>query len=533
MREREIQKLKTEKFDLLVIGGGATGSGVAVDASSRGLRAALIERRDFSSETSSRSTKLVHGGVRYLQTAIMQLDPGQLELVREALHERGNFLRNAPHLAHDLPIMTPIYSWFEAFYYFIGLRVYDFLARNNRMPSTKFRFKSGLLRDYPMLNGEGLKGGLLYHDGQFDDARMNVALTLTARELGATTLNYVEFISPVKLGGKTVGAQLRDVLTGETWETRARVVVNATGAFSDSIRFKDNPAAHPMLKASTGSHLILDHSFIPPDRGILIPKTQDGRVVFILPWNGKTLVGTTDNAAPISENPKPTDEDIHFILETVRPFYKNPPTQKDILSSWTGLRPLVSEPTHSGTASLSRDHVIDVSNSGILSIMGGKWTTYRKMAEDVVDRAIELADLHAACDSRTENMKVIGAYGFSEELAHDLQTEFQVPQTIASHLVRSYGDRATEILRISKNGYPGLLHPKHPYLEAEVIYGVQYESAQTIVDILARRTRLSFLDLNGALESIPRVADLMSPLLDWTDEFKENQIRAAREYLAI
>lgn len=531
MREKDIQKLKTQKFDLLVIGGGATGAGIAVDAASRGLKVALVERRDFSSETSSRSTKLVHGGVRYLENAVKNLDPEQLDLVREALKERGNFLRNAPHLAHDLAIMTPVYSWFQAFYYFAGFRVYDFLARNNTMPSTRFKLKKALLKEFPMLNETGLKGGLLYHDGQFDDARMNISLAKTAEELGATVTNYVEFAGHIKENGKIVGGNLKDVFTGDTWNTFAKVVVNATGAFTDAVRLLDNPDALPMLKASSGTHIVLEAKFTAQRRGILIPKTKDGRVVFILPWNGKTLVGTTDNESPILENPKPSENDIDFLLETVAPYYKTPPTKADILSQWTGLRPLVSDPTQNETASISREHVIDVSPSGLISIAGGKWTTYRKMAEEVVDKAIEAGNLNTRSDSRTEDMMVAGADGFSLEYADELAVKHVLPLPIAYHLADSYGDRAEDVLKIVDMGYTSLLHPKHAYLDAEVIYGVHAESARTIVDVLARRTRLAFLDQQAALDCVPKVADLMAPLLKWTGEFKQSQIQAAIDYL--
>lgn len=529
VRKKEIEKLKTEKFDLLVIGGGATGTGVAVDAAYRGLKVALVERRDFSSETSSRSTKLVHGGVRYLENAVKQLDPEQLDLVRDALKERGNFLKNAPHLAHSLAIVTPVYSWWEALYIFLGLRVYDFLARNNSMPSTRFKFKTTFLKEFPMLDEKGLKGGLLYYDGQFDDARMNLCLAKTAQELGAVTVNYTQVESLLKKNGSVVGARMKDVLSGETWETFAKVTVNATGPFSDQLRVLDSPKSLPMLKASSGSHIILDGRYVPRTQGILIPKTKDGRVVFILPWHGKTLVGTTDNAAAIVENPKPTEEDIHFILETVAPLYRKPPTRSDILSSWTGLRPLVFDPEQKGTAALSRDHVIEVSQAGLLSIAGGKWTTYRKMAEELVDKAIEVGTLRPQWEIGTEELKVAGAQKYGPELVEELK-EKNIPEASAEHLAGAYGDRAFEVLAYAEKGNIRLLHPNHPYLEAEVLYGVKAEFACTIVDILARRTRLSFLDQEAALESISKVASLMAPVLGWSGETTQQQIRSAIDY---
>lgn len=531
MRKKEIDKLKSRRFDLLVIGGGATGTGIAVDAQSRGLSVALIERRDFSSETSSRSTKLVHGGVRYLENAVKDLDPGQLELVRDALKERTNFFRNAPHLSHDLPILTPVYSWFEAGYYFTGLRTYDFLARNKSVPSTSFKMKGAVLKEFPMLNEKGLKGGLLYHDGQFDDARMNVSLAKTAIEHGVVALNYVELVSLIKEGGKIAGVQLRDTLTGEIWNTYAKVVANATGAFTDSIRLMDDPDAVRMLSASSGSHIILDAKYISPQTGILIPKTEDGRVVFILPWNGKTLVGTTDNAAEICENPKPSQSDVDFILETVAPLYKNPPTEKEILSRWTGLRPLVCDPQQKGTASLSRDHVIDVSVSGLVSIAGGKWTTYRKMAQDLVDKVVETGNLQTESESKTEDMSIAGAHHFTPELGRELALKYKIATNVTLHLTQAYGDRAEDILRIAQKSGRKLLHPKHPYLEAEVQYGVIAEAAQTIEDILARRTRMGFLDEQAALDSVERVSELMAPLLQWDEAQRQKRIQSAKEYL--
>ena len=410
-RKAQLEQLQQGMFDVLVIGGGATGTGVALDAVSRGLKTALVERDDFSAGSSSRSTKLVHGGVRYLEQAVKGLDRTQFNLVRDALKERAVLLSNAPHLAHPLPILTPLYNWFQIPYMMIGLKLYDALAGRANLKSSRFVGREEALRRFPMLKKEGLRGAVLYYDGQFDDARMNVSLALTAAHEGAAVANHLEVTKLLKGGGRVAGASVRDTLSGETWDVRAKVVVNATGPFTDAIRHLDDEGAAPMLTASSGVHIVLDGHFSPPGTGLLIPQTDDGRVLFLLPWLGYTLFGTTDHPAAIEPNPQPSEDDIDYLLSYLGRYFDVPATRDDILATWSGLRPLVSDPKAADTAKVSRDHVVNTSSSGLVTVAGGKWTTYRKMALDTVDEVLKVGHLQAG-PSRTEQLKLVGAEAF-------------------------------------------------------------------------------------------------------------------------
>jgi glycerol-3-phosphate dehydrogenase len=529
-REESINQLKQTSFDLLVIGGGATGTGIALDAATRGLKVALVERDDFASGTSSKSTKLIHGGVRYLEAAVKTFDRGQLQLVRDALHERATLLKIAPHLTRPLAILTPLYKWYEGPYYRIGLKIYDWLAgRSNLFPS-RWMGRKEALAQFPKLKEKGLKGGVVYSDGQFDDARMNVTLALTADEEGAVVANHVEVLSMIKTSGRLSGVQVQDRIGGEKFEIKAKVLVNATGPFADSLRKMDDPNAPPLLSASSGVHVVLHERFCPPNTGLLIPKTDDGRVLFFLPWLGHTLVGTTDNPAPLSRDPKPTEEDIRYILHHVEKYLGIPVMREDVMAAWSGLRPLVSDPKAADTAHLSRDHFVQVSDSGLITITGGKWTTYRKMSLDTVNEAVKRAGLHAG-PSRTEATLLVGGKNFRPERKEELAQKFGLAPDVAYHLNRSYGDRAERLVRLAQEGYGTRLSPDHPYLEAEVLYGVREEGAQTAVDILARRMRLAFLDHAATRAALPRVIELMAKELGWDPLRRDEEKKKMLEYL--
>lgn len=529
-RDEALTRLKEDKFDILVIGGGATGAGIALDAATRGLKTALVERDDFASGTSSKSTKLIHGGVRYLEQAVMGLDKGQLHLVKDALKERAVLLKNAPHLTRPLALLTPLYKRFEKPYYRVGLKMYDWLAgKANLFPSKGVNAKKAL-QLFPMLKSKNLKGGVIYSDGQFDDARMNVAIAMTAFEQGAAIANHVEVKELLKGDGKLCGAHVLDRLSGEEFSIHAQVVINATGPFADSIRKMDDPKAPSMLKVSSGIHIVLDRRFSPPDTGLLIPKTEDGRVLFLLPWLNHTLVGTTDNPAKIETNPKASEQDIDYILRHIKLYFDLPIGRQDVLAAWSGLRPLVSNPKKSDTAKLSRDHVIEKSESGLLTITGGKWTTYRKMALDAVDYAMKIGGLKAGA-SKTEATKLVGGRRYKASLRKELAEEFGFSDEVAHHLALAYGGRARDVVEIAQQGYSGLLAMGHPYLEAEVPYVVRNEMAQSAVDVLARRTRLAFLDRQAAIAALPRVVELMSKELAWDEKRRERESKEALEYL--
>lgn len=514
-RHDRLRRLADESFDILVIGGGATGTGTALDAASRGLKVALVERMDFAEGTSSRSTKLVHGGVRYLEQAVMHADRSQFNLVREALRERALLLKNAPHLAQPLPLLTPIYGAFELPYYFTGLKLYDMLAGKANLQPSRLIGKKEAYNRFPMLKRKGLRGAVEYHDGQFDDARMNVALALTAAESGAVVVNHLEVTELTKRAGRVTGAVAVDRLErGRTIEIAAKVVVNATGPFADAVRKLDEPGVPDMLKASSGVHVVLPARFSPPGTGLLIPKTEDGRVLFLLPWLGRTLVGTTDNPATVEPHPRPETADIEYILRHVRQYFDLPVGVADVLSAWSGLRPLVErehvdEAGGGQTARLSRDHLIVTSESGLVTITGGKWTTYRKMAEDAVDSAVEVGRLEPKNGSLTADLPLVGAVGFTASGHEKLASRFGLPEDVARHLHRSYGSLAYKVLDNGGGARQQRLVPDHPYIEAEVVYARDHEYACFAEDVLARRLRLSFLDRAAAAAARPRVEELM------------------------
>lgn len=528
-RTNALNRLHRETFDVLVIGGGATGAGVALDAVSRGLRTALVERDDFSAGTSSRSTKLVHGGVRYLEQAVKKLDAGQFNLVRDALRERATLIRIAPHLAHPLPILTPLYNALQIPYMLTGLKMYDALAGRANLKGSRFVGREEAVRRFPMLKKEGLRGGVLYYDGQFDDARMNVALTLTAAKEGAAVANHAEVTGLLKEGGRLTGASVKDTLTGSSFDIHASVVVNATGPFTDGIRKLDDPATEPMLTASSGIHIVLNGRFSPPDTGLLIPKTDDGRVLFLLPWLGYTLFGTTDNPADIEANPTAGAADVDYLLGYLKRYFDVPATEDDVLATWSGLRPLVSDPKAADTAKVSRDHVVNTSASGLVTVAGGKWTTYRKMALDTVDEALRVGGLKAG-PSRTENLKLIGAEGFSPDGAARLQREYGLESDVANYLHSAYGDQAGKVAELSRE-YPGRLVAGHPQLAAEVVYSARFEDACTATDFLARRTRLAFLDQRAALAALPKVVSLLGEALGWDKTRQEREQADFKRYL--
>ena len=531
-RAERLAKLASEPFDLLVIGGGATGAGTALDAASRGLKVALVERHDFAQGTSSRSTKLVHGGVRYLEQAVKHADRSQFNLVREALRERAVLLKNAPHLAHPLPLLTPIYSALELPYYFTGLKLYDMLAGRANLKPSRLVSKGDAVERFPMLKRTGLRGAVEYHDGQFDDARMNVALALTAVNHGAVVLNHVAVTDLVKANGRVTGAVVRDTFQPDALiEVRAKVVVNATGPFVDAIRRLDEPDVQEMLKTSSGVHIVLPDRFSPPGTGLLIPKTEDGRVLFLLPWLGHTLVGTTDNPATVSADPRPEAEDVEYILRHVRQYFDLPVETSDVLSAWSGLRPLVEPGNHAGvghhlpgaaeaaydgraangsTARLSRDHTIVVSAAGLVTITGGKWTTYRKMAEDAVDTAVSSGALEPRNASTTANLPLLGGAAFAPDGAPALQEHYGLAPDVADYLHHAYGDRAATVAELASSGLGERLAGGHPYLEAEVVYARDHEDAYFADDVLARRLRLSFLDSAAAEAARPRVEELLT-----------------------
>lgn len=503
MRENILNTLRQVKaWDIIVIGGGATGLGTAVEAVSRGYKTLLLEKYDFAKGTSSRSTKLVHGGVRYLAQ-------GNLPLVREALHERGLLRRNAPHLVKDLSLVVPGYAWWSQLYYGAGLKLYDLLAGRLGLGHSQFLNEQATLEHVPTLQRSGLRGGILYHDGQFDDARLAITLMRTFMDQGGLALNYAPVTGLMKTAGKLTGVQAQDAETGETFELESKAVVNATGVFVDAVRRLDNPSAKAMLSPSQGVHLVVDPRFLPGNTALMIPKTEDGRVLFALPWHGKTLIGTTDTPVDHPEyEPRPLEAEIDFILRTIAHYLNLAPTRADVLSVFVGQRPLVKANDTVSTAALSREHTICVSESGLLTITGGKWTTYRKMGEDVIDRVIQQGRLPPK-RSVTATLRL---HGWT-----------QMP---AAAPLDVYGSDTTSILHLP--GADKLLHARLPYTEAEVRWAAQYEMARTVEDVLSRRTRSLLLDAAASLEAAPRVAMILAEAFGLGQDWQQAQIAAYR-----
>jgi glycerol-3-phosphate dehydrogenase len=504
-----------ERWDILVIGGGATGVGIAVDAASRGYRTLLLEQQDFGKGTSSRSTKLIHGGVRYLRQ-------GNLGLVMEALRERGRLARNAPHLVYELGFVVPAYTWWERPFYGLGLSLYDVLAGGGPFAATRLLSKKETLKRLPTLRAGGLRGGVLYSDGQFDDARLLIALVLTAIDRGAVALNYVRVIGLTRgADSRVTGVIAQDAEAGATAEIAARVVINATGPFCDEVRRLAEAAALPMITPSQGLHLVFDRSFLPGDHALMVPETPDGRVMFAIPWQGHTLIGTTDTAVEETTlEPRPHEAEIDFILETAGRYLERAPTRGDVLSAFVGIRPLVRQSRALTTAALSRDHTISVEPSGLVTITGGKWTTYRRMAEDCVDRAAPLAGLPPRrCVTRS-----LLIHGHHEDASSF--GPLAVYGNDAYH-VRDLIQKEPEL------GTP--LHPAFSYCGAEVVWAARREFARTVEDVLARRTRALFLNARAAVEMAPRVAELLAHELGrdaaWQRQQVEDFARLAEGYM--
>jgi glycerol-3-phosphate dehydrogenase len=489
-------------WDMAVIGGGATGMGVAVDAAARGLSVVLLEAHGFGKGTSSRSTKLVHGGVRYLEQ-------GNIPLVMSALKERGLMRQNAPHLVHDLAFIVPNYSWWEAPFYGIGLKLYDLLAGKYGFGASKLLSKEETMKRLRALEPEGLLGGVIYYDGQFDDARLLIHLAMTAADHGAALLNYCPATGLLRDGeGYVNGVTARDSETGEELTIAARMVVNATGVFTDSVRQMADPNAEQLVVTSQGIHLVFDRSFLKSETALMVPKTSDGRVLFVIPWHGHAVAGTTDTPvdAPSLE-PRPLEEEIEFVLETASRFFARPPSRKDVLAVFVGLRPLVKG--EGKTSALSRDHVIHVDTSGLLTITGGKWTTYRHMAEDCVDHAITLGKLtDVACN--TKNLRIHGYLEDSESLGS----------------LEVYGSDAEAIRALAEDPVlAAQLHSGLPYIAAEVVWAARAEMARTVEDVLARHTRALFLNAAAAIAMAEPVARLLAVELGRDEAWVEVQVK--------
>jgi glycerol-3-phosphate dehydrogenase len=502
-------------WDVLIIGGGATGLGIAVDAASRGFRTLLLEQHDFAKGTSSRSTKLIHGGLRYLKQ-------GNFRLVRESLHERGLLARNAPHLVSPLAFVIPCYRAGEKAFYRFGLKAYDALSGKLRIGASQGLDPSMVAEHLPTIRTQGLRGGVLYWDGQFDDARLAIALARTAVDLGACVLNYFPVTALTKSSGRINGVVARDGELNREFTIPARTVINATGVFTDSIRAMDLRQELPSVAPSRGAHIVLDGSFLPGKSALMSPNTEDKRVLFAIPWHGHVVVGTTDTAVQeINLEPHPSRSEIEFLLHHAGLYLSRKPGPDDILSTFAGLRPLAQAASQRNTALLPRDHIITVSPSGMISVTGGKWTTYRHMAEETLDRAIQVAGLPVrACT--TAGLPVHGS---------------TLSPTAGNLRFASYGSDASLLLELEQADaqLKERLHPALPYFAVEVVWEVRNGMARTVEDILARRTRSLFLNARASIEAAPKVARLMADALQKNQEWEQRQVAAftalAQHYL--
>lgn len=559
-RDKLLSRLD-KPFDLIVVGGGAVGTGVALDATTRGLNVCLLEKNDFASETSSKSTNLAHGGVRYLEKAIFQASGEQLSLVVQALRERDCMLKTAPHLCNVLPIMIPVYKWWQVPYYFVGCKLYDWLAGMKSLrASTIYLFESASAIA-PMIDNTALKAACVYHDGIFNDARMNASLAITAIEKGATVLNYMEVELLIKEDGKIVGVTARNKESDEPYEIRATAVVNATGPFADNFLGldKDVKPSTNMVVPSLGVHVVLPKHYCPSSVGVLDPTTQDSRLMFFLPWQGKVLAGTTERSMKsVDENPAPTEGEIQEILGELQKYLAFPVHRDDVLSAWSGIRPLVNQNSEGiATEQMARSHLITQSASGLVTVTGGRWTTYREMAEETVDRVVSAFDFKKPVGKCvTKSLVLVGGDNYGPTFLAQLMHEYDIPLTLANHLSHNYGLRAPLILEMYRecdfNKLPvalathdnfeisddenrserSLYEPfDEPFTIAELKYALRYEYVRAPLDFLARRSRMAFLNAREAMNAVEGVVKVMKEELKWDEATTQQLIDEARGYI--
>ncbi|MCP9761630.1 glycerol-3-phosphate dehydrogenase/oxidase [Lacihabitans soyangensis] len=529
-RNENLERIKTEHFDVCVIGAGASGAGVALDAALRGLKVALIDKGDFSCETSSKSTKLIHGGVRYLEQAFKNLDFGQLKQVKHGLAERKYLLSNGSHLSRPLGIITPVFSLIEGLYYTIGLKMYGWFAKNDQLPAARWLSKKEMILGSPDITQKA-HSAVMYFDGQLDDARFALALSQTAHQQGVATANYIALTDFKKdNSNKIIAATLKNTLNGETFEIKSKVFVNCTGPFADHLRLLANPAEQARIKPSKGVHIVIPKKYFNGEKALLIPKTNDGRLVFVIPFQSEIMIGTTDTKYDnLNEEPLLNNSEIDYLLETAERYLKAIPTKNEIKSGFGGIRPLISakKKNPNDTKTLLRDHEVEIDEeSGLVSLLGGKWTTYRLMAQDTCDAICEILGSSNVC--KTKDFKLLGS-----------QTIFQTkrpenfPLECFEHLINSYGDQTPKILSLIEQR-PELLskiHLDYPFIKAEVIYACEYEMAQTVRDFFARRTRWEILDWNACIVSIETVAELMEEALGWDSERKDLEVESYKGLL--
>jgi glycerol-3-phosphate dehydrogenase len=531
-RAEELSSIAGNHFDLCVIGGGATGAACALDAQLRGIQTVLLEAGDFAGATSSAATKIIHGGVRYLEEAFRGADLQEYHVLVRALHERVRMLENAPHLTRKLEFLVPSFHWIEVAYLDIGLKIYDWLAGPGRISPSKYLSRAETLQRMPQLKQSGLIGSVVYADGQFDDARYNLALVETFSRAGGRALNHAKVVDFRRQAhGRLSGVAVRNELTGEAFALNAMAIVNATGPVSDSVRRLANPTAHRRMRPSKGAHILLPIDVFPTDDALLIPKTDDGRVLFALPWGGRLLVGTTDEEVSPEAELVVTKEDVEYLVRHLNQYLARPVTPDDIVSGFAGARPLVAAEGKGDTKTLARDDVIEVDPaSGLISIMGGKWTTHRAMAEDTINTVQEALNWPQT-ESSTHYQVLHGGEGFTDDCWRQLCAEFQISEQTARHLTSKFGTEAGKVVGlIRKDGrLAQSIVAGHPSIQAEIVYSVRHEMAATIQDLLARRVGIQLYSWCDAIDAAPVAGRLMAEELGWT---KESTQAAIADYVA-
>lgn len=521
--------LSSQPFDMVVIGGGATGAGTALDAASRGYKVLLLEKNDFGAATSAKSTKLIHGGVRYLEQAFKKLSYGQYRMVKKALHERAWLLQLAPHITQPLQLITPCRTWLEVCYYYVGLKLYDLISGRTHIGKSRWMSKQQALQALPALDSHKMVAAVAYYDGQLDDIRYNLALIQTAQQHGAICINHISVTALEKNeNGKITGLHCCDMFSGKSYTVAAKVVINATGPFADHIRLMANKALTPRIRVSKGVHIVLPRSVWPGQSAMLIPKTADGRIIFAIPYKQHLLVGTTDEEDRLNENTfGPSTKDVQYLLTYLNDYLQQPVDENKVLAGFGGQRPLVQQVGSNSTKDLIRDHEIETDKqSGLISILGGKWTTYRLMAKDAVDAAGNMLATPRACITAT--IKLVGSQQYNAELV--LKQNDVLPMFILQHLLHTYGDQSMSIIQMVKE-QPALaaaIVPNLPYTYAELQYVVSQEMAYSIADVISRRWGVDLLNWEMAIE-------LAIPVGKWMGEYQqwpaEQEARYTNEYI--
>lgn len=521
-------QLTNEKVDIVIIGGGCVGSGIALDATLRGYSVILLEKNDFASGASSKSSKLVHGGIRYLEKAIKQMDKAQYDLVKEGIKERSIFLKNASNIAKKLKINIPIYSYLKLIYTYFGLLIYKLMAKNRSLGKNSFVNKVVSILISLNIKQENLKGFLSFYDGSFLDFRMIISLLQTAVSKGAIVKNYCEvneFLYDVN--NKISGVKYFDKIKNKNYEINAKVVINASGANVDNLRLKDDESTNEILALSSGIHIVVSKEFLSSNEGILLPNTSDGRIIFILSYMNYCLIGTSDNKTTYEENPKAQEQEIEYLLKEVNNYFEKHLTKEDILSSWSGIRPLVKS-DKSSTEQMVREHIILKSKNDLISIAGGKWTTYRKMAEDLMSFLIKNKLLEKQKKCETKRTKLLGNDDIKE--LEKLLSFYPISKKTKNSLKTLYGSSCMKVLNLAnETDNFELINPNLPYLKAEIEYCIKEEFVEKPIDFLARRVGLCFLDKELVLSCVDVVCEEMGKILFWDEKRVEKENLECKE----